>query len=36
VAKGLRGVNPWLEAQFDAAAAQAEAALIEGSPHNVP
>jgi (p)ppGpp synthase/HD superfamily hydrolase len=31
VAQGLRGVNPWLEAQFDAAVAQAEAALLDVS-----
>jgi guanosine-3',5'-bis(diphosphate) 3'-pyrophosphohydrolase len=29
VAKGLRGANGWLEAQFDAAATEAEAVLMQ-------
>jgi hypothetical protein len=36
VAKGLRGANPWLETQFDTAAAQAEAMLTQASATHVP
>jgi (p)ppGpp synthase/HD superfamily hydrolase len=31
VAKGLRGVDPWLEAQFDLAAKRAEATLLQSA-----
>jgi (p)ppGpp synthase/HD superfamily hydrolase len=36
VAKGLRGANPWLETQFDTAAAQAEATLVQAPATHVP
>jgi len=36
VARGLRGANRWLEEQFDAAVAEAKAALMQSAAKPVP
>jgi hypothetical protein len=36
VASGLRGANRWLDEQFDAAVAEAEAVLMQSAAKPVP